>query len=218
MSSSARPQANGLKNGVIVSDPQPADSHFHDPGAGTTDGVPTALAKKKAPPIHHITENFVPLSEIVGRLLQYSYSEIINLLETLTSQSDVRKKRAILEYCLSLRQQFIRLLVLTQWSKDAEQISRCIDVVAFLDGQKNCFHNTVSALRHVREAMLHATVRNPDIRTAVDVLSTGTFPRLLNVCFVRDLMLTLAYLYQAITSRPFQNPRHHPNSQHNTFP
>ncbi len=149
-----------------------------------------SLTKQHAPSIPRITDNFVPLKVVVERLVQHAYAELVNIIEVLPSQSDIAKKRMILHYIFSLRQQFIKLLVLVQWSNRNLEISRCIDVVAFLEGQKNCFSNVIWALRHVRESLLTAQVRTPDLRAALEVLSSGTFPGLRDTNYIMPTPIT----------------------------
>lgn len=144
----------------------------------TSDKINGAKPAVNPPPIPHITENYVSLSALVCRLTEAAYLDLTTLLDSLPTDSDVGKKRRLLDYCITTRQQFIKVMVLVMWYRQCTGISRCIDVVSFLDGQKHCFGNVVSALRHVRSDMVAARVRNPDIKSAVDVLSTGTYPRL----------------------------------------
>ncbi|KAG5519529.1 hypothetical protein PMAC_001683 [Pneumocystis sp. 'macacae'] len=131
-----------------------------------------------APPLPNITEGMVPLKEIIERLVYYAFSELQNILEILPSMNNVMKKRTILEYLLSTKRQMIKLYVLVKWAHSSEEVRRCIDIVAFLQGQKNCFLNLIHALKKVADQLSYARVRSPDISTAIEVFSTGTFPRL----------------------------------------
>lgn len=47
-----------------------------------------------------------------------------------------------------------------------------------MQGQKNCFLNVIHSLKATVCQLSYARVRSPDIITAMEVLSTGTFPRL----------------------------------------
>ena len=126
------------------------------------------------PEIPHITTNFVPLSRVLTNLVFQSYSELTNILETLPSvNSDLARKRRLLDYLVKCRQEFVKAYVLTKWAKVSDQISTCIDVVSWLNGQQNCFTNVVNVLYDIERTLGGAKLRNPDIETALEVLKSG---------------------------------------------
>ncbi|KAG4304225.1 hypothetical protein PORY_002406 [Pneumocystis oryctolagi] len=131
-----------------------------------------------APPLPKITQGIVPLKEVVGRLIYYAFSELQSILEILPSMDNAMKKQTMLEYILFIKRQIIKLYVLVKWAHSSEEVKRCIDIVAFLQGQKNCFSNVIYALKTITDQLPYARVRSPDILTAMEVFSTGTFPRL----------------------------------------
>ncbi|KAK9494771.1 mediator complex subunit MED14-domain-containing protein [Lipomyces doorenjongii] len=155
------------------------DDHDHPPPPGAQVVVKGQLnvADEDFPPVPHISENFIPLSVVVSRLVENTYSELVNILETLPAANDTTKKRKFLNFLVHTRQQYIKLLVLTQWSRNAKDISKVIDVVSWLSGQKNCFSNVVWALQAVKQDLGSARLRNPDIATALEVFVLGK-PRL----------------------------------------
>ncbi|KAK9364730.1 mediator complex subunit MED14-domain-containing protein [Lipomyces kononenkoae] len=155
------------------------DDHDHPPPPGAQVVVKSQLnvAGEGFPTIPHISENFIPLSVVVSRLVENTYSELVNILETLPAANDTTKKRKFLNFLVHTRQQYIKLLVLTQWSRNANDISKVIDVVSWLGGQKNCFSNVVWALQAVKQDLGGARLRNPDIATALEVFVSGK-PRL----------------------------------------
>ena len=108
------------------------------------------------PEIPHISDNFIPLSYVVSRLVSNTYSELVNILETFPAANDVTRKRKFLNFLVHTRQQFIKLLVLTQWSHNADDVSKVIDVVSWLAGQKNCFVNVIWALQNVKQGLSSA--------------------------------------------------------------
>ncbi|ODQ65180.1 MED14-domain-containing protein [Nadsonia fulvescens var. elongata DSM 6958] len=126
------------------------------------------------PPIPHITQNYIPLSHVINNFVQYTYSELQHILETLPSNgSDDNKKMKLLEFIINSRKEFVKIYVLTKWAKVTKDISKCIDIVAWLNGQRNCFDNVINALYGIERTLGGAKLRNPDISTALDVLSLG---------------------------------------------
>ncbi|QSL66558.1 hypothetical protein MERGE_000939 [Pneumocystis wakefieldiae] len=130
------------------------------------------------PPLPKVTQGMVPLRDVIQQVIYHIFSELQNILELLPSMSNVSKKRTILEYIFSTKRKIIKLYVLVKWAYSSEEVQKCIDIIAFLQGQKNCFLNVIHSLKATVCQLSYARVRSPDIITAMEVLSTGTFPRL----------------------------------------
>ncbi|ODV91503.1 hypothetical protein CANCADRAFT_71762 [Tortispora caseinolytica NRRL Y-17796] len=134
---------------------------------------PIVLKNGQGPKIPHVSENFVSFSLITSRVIDNFYTELSQLILTLPSLPDQAKKRRILDFLVSCRQTFIKLLVLSKWSKSAPEVSRAIDVVSWLIGQRNCFINCVYALQELKVSLGPARLRNPDLQTALEVIMLG---------------------------------------------
>ncbi|KAI9359223.1 mediator complex subunit MED14-domain-containing protein [Zopfochytrium polystomum] len=136
---------------------------------------PPAAAQIVLPRVDH---NMVPVREVIGRMIQQSYAELQTMVETLPNTDDMERKATILKYSTRTRQQFIKLLVLVRWSKNAESIQKLQDIIAFLDHQDNCFRDAADFLAIIHEETKRARDPNFDIPTAVDILTTGKYERL----------------------------------------
>ncbi|KAK7204994.1 mediator complex subunit MED14-domain-containing protein [Myxozyma melibiosi] len=173
----------------------------HPGGVGGTESqeiVQSSKAMVSQPPtIPHISENFIPLSVVVTKLVENTYTDLVNLLDTLPASNDFTKKRKLFTFLIHARQQFIKLLVLGQWAKSAKDISKVIDVVAWLNGQANCFSNAVMQLQMVKHGLGGARLRNPDIATALEVLVVGE-PRLSTFNFIPPKPLTPRQILDAL--------------------
>lgn len=136
---------------------------------------PNTTLEIRAPPLPHITMGFVPLSLLINRLVQNSHNKLVELIDSLQSsgQSDGEKKLRIIDHMQETRKQFIKVLVLVTWAKNASAVSEVIDLKAYLDSRQDVFHKVVWNLYEVRRKMSYARVPNPDLDTAVQVLSTG---------------------------------------------
>ncbi|KAK9473042.1 mediator complex subunit MED14-domain-containing protein [Dipodascopsis tothii] len=158
--------------------------------AGAAGGLTKAAGGAGAvPAIAHISDNFLPLAYVVARTVEHTYAELVNILETFPAANDSTRKRKFLGFLVHTRQQFIKLLVLTQWARSASEVSRVIDVVSWLGGQKNCFVNVIWALQSVKHGLSSARLPNPDIGTALEVFTRGQ-PRLSTFNFVPPPALT----------------------------
>ncbi|KAI9482994.1 MAG: mediator complex subunit MED14-domain-containing protein [Benjaminiella poitrasii] len=104
----------------------------------------------------------VPLRTLIGKLIHKAHADLMTLTDTLPSMSDVEKKRQILTYSTFIRKQFLKLL----------------NIMAFLANQNKIFQDTVDYLHKIHLELPAARLRNFDIPTAVDVLTTGTYQRM----------------------------------------
>lgn len=129
----------------------------------------------RAPRLPKIAQGFVPLSLLIRRLVQDSFNELQLMMDSITSagMSSEEKKTRILKYATVMRKQFIKMLVLVKWANDAGAVSDVIDLKAWLDGQHRVFDNVVFVLCEIRRQLGLARIPNPDLETAIEVLSTG---------------------------------------------
>ncbi|KAL8674010.1 MAG: hypothetical protein Q9168_001595 [Polycauliona sp. 1 TL-2023] len=170
-----------------------------------TNGNPTATERSQAnglmcaggstkqlpPEIARITIGYLPLSDLVTRLVQETFngiSEVVNEMSELQmpqsngstpinpSQANVQKKLRLLDFVQHRRAKFVKILVLSQWSRRAESISRVIDLKAWLDTQKSQYDGACSWIGELRRIMAFERVPNPDLKTALEALSLGTIP------------------------------------------
>ncbi|KAI8329293.1 mediator complex subunit MED14-domain-containing protein [Chlamydoabsidia padenii] len=122
--------------------------------------------------------SMVPLRTLVGKMINKSHAELMTLTDTLPSMSEVERKRQILNYTTFTRKQFLKLTVLMKWAKNADDIQMCQNVMSFLANQNRMFQETVDWLHRIHVDLPGTRVRNFDILTAVDVLSTGTYQKM----------------------------------------
>ncbi|KAG0184516.1 mediator complex subunit [Apophysomyces sp. BC1034] len=122
--------------------------------------------------------SMVSLRNLVGKMIYKSHADLMTLTDTLPSMSDVERKRQILNYATFARKQFLKLLVLVKWAENAKDIQMCQNIMAFLANQNKIFQDTVDYLHKIHIELPAARVRDFDILTAVDVLSTGTYQRM----------------------------------------
>ncbi|CAO3599157.1 unnamed protein product [Absidia cylindrospora] len=122
--------------------------------------------------------SMVPLRTLVGKMINKAHADLMTLTDTLPSMSDVERKRQILNYTTFTRTQFLKLMVLVKWAENADDVQMCQNIMAFLANQNKTFQDTVDYLHKIHVELPAARVRNFDILTAVDVLTTGTYQRM----------------------------------------
>jgi len=120
------------------------------------DDTATSTNTELAPILPHITQGFVPLSTLLSRLIQDSYGKLIELVDTLNDGNEAARKKRMMKYLSDTRQQFIKALVLTQWARNSEDVSRVIDLKIWTDSQIMQYHRVVYDLLEVRKGLINA--------------------------------------------------------------
>jgi mediator of RNA polymerase II transcription subunit 14 len=206
---STKPMTNGDRGVPQVDGPLESGGAFPLNGgkqivAGHV-GIPASLLELP-PELVHIT-NYTPLSTLFSRVAQECFND---LTETLTKMADLpvtqqpgltngasghtvngagnttvnntRKKQIMMEFAEQHRTRFVKLLVLSSWSRQSETVQRLVDVSNWQNQQTWHYFNVVDAMGNLKREMEHATLKSPDIETALHVLATGKTPWLSTVC------------------------------------
>uniref|UniRef100_A0A3B3C8C1 Mediator of RNA polymerase II transcription subunit 14 n=1 Tax=Oryzias melastigma TaxID=30732 RepID=A0A3B3C8C1_ORYME len=121
----------------------------------------------------------VRLSLLIEYLLCRTYHEITVLAELLPRKTDMERKIEIVQFASRTRQLFVRLLALVKWASNAGKVEKCAMISSFLDQQTILFVDTADRLASLaRDALVHARLPSFAIPFAIDVLTTGSYPRL----------------------------------------
>lgn len=121
--------------------------------------------------IPHVTDRFIPIHHIATALGRASFEELGILSSSLLDLADQKRKRKLVEYASRFRAEYIKVLILVNWARRAEEVSTAIDLRAWLQGQKNCFDNLYTHLRHeILRNLSFAITPAHDISGAIDVL------------------------------------------------
>ncbi|KAF3049950.1 mediator complex subunit [Didymella keratinophila] len=159
-------------------------------GASTAVAAPSIDQYAELPPeIAHIgPESYHPLSKLLMRVAQDCYNALEETLHKMSGMSvgqqpagaqdspDVNKKKKLLllKFAQDNRAKFIKLLVLTEWGqKSAVDISKVIDVYAWTREQVMHMDYVDKQMEDIKVHSGSARENNPDIRTALEILSTG---------------------------------------------
>uniref|UniRef100_A0A673CUM6 Mediator of RNA polymerase II transcription subunit 14 n=1 Tax=Sphaeramia orbicularis TaxID=375764 RepID=A0A673CUM6_9TELE len=141
-------------------------------------GGPVVSGPQQPPPGAPATQG-VRLSMLIDFLLQRTYHEITLLAELLPRKTDMERKIEIVQFASRTRQLFVRLLALVKWASNAGKVEKCAMISSFLDQQTILFVDTADRLASLaRDALVHARLPSFAIPFAIDVLTTGSYPRL----------------------------------------
>lgn len=143
-------------------------------------------------------EAYHPLSRLLLRIAQECYNGLEETLHKMSGMSlgqqmngamsngvvpqdspevNKQKKLLLLKFAQENRAKFIKLLVLTEWGqKSAVDISKVIDLYAWAKEQAAHMDFADEQVNQIKLLSAYARENNPDIRTALEVLSTGEAP------------------------------------------
>ncbi|KAF8904360.1 mediator complex subunit MED14-domain-containing protein [Gymnopilus junonius] len=141
------------------------------------DGLETPLEglEKELPIVYN---DQIPLGDLLSRVVQSIYAELSELAETMPNMSDTARKRTMADWVVKTKKQVVKLLAVAKWSRDAETVQKCMNITAFLMNQNQQFEDTIRALNFAKESLDPARLRNHDLLTSLDVLTTGSYLRL----------------------------------------
>uniref|UniRef100_A0A8C9W527 Mediator of RNA polymerase II transcription subunit 14 n=1 Tax=Scleropages formosus TaxID=113540 RepID=A0A8C9W527_SCLFO len=108
-----------------------------------------------------------------------SFYTLNSLSCRLPRKTDMERKIEIVQFASRTRQLFVRLLALVKWASNAGKVEKCAMISSFLDQQAFLFVDTADRLASLaRDALVHARLPSFAIPFAIDVLTTGSYPRL----------------------------------------
>lgn len=151
------------------------------------------------PEIEHITTGYIPLSTLIPRLVQETFNGLNDVIDEMTeleasppsrdtqlnyatpqlngagasvsSQVNIQKKLRMLNFAQDRRAQFIKILVLSQWSRQVIPISKVIDLTCWLNQQKRLYKDAKWWMGELKRILGPAKTPDPDLKTALEALS-----------------------------------------------
>lgn len=153
----------------------------------------------------HITQGFFPFTKLVNRSAQQCWNDLSDIVTELAEiqvpsfqgsvtpsipingkspgshPENVRKKLRVLEFAHGKRADFIKLLVLSQWSRQAADVGKLIDIQGFVRSHHQAYAGALQWLGDMKRDLVRAQIANPDLKTALEVLSKGKMVAMPNV-------------------------------------
>lgn len=172
------------------------------------------------PELPHVTNNIIPLSNVLRFYTQEAYKQLSRLIENLantkTSESDIARKKKFLEVIVSLRKDFLKIYTLVKWAQNSRDVSKLIDLLNFFRTQEFYFENLGHGLNELNN-FSGAKLPDSDIFTALELLVKGR-PQLPSYNFIlkppvspekvlevlKDLNLTLTARMALIKEMPLR--------------
>lgn len=173
-----------------------------------------ASATSGPPALVHITQGFFPFSKLVNRSVQQCWNDLSELVAELAemqvspqdqsslpitphgkssenqTSANIQKKLRLLDFVHAKRAEFIKLLVLSQWSRQAADVSQLIDLQGFIRTRHQAYVGALQWVGDMKRDLVMAQVANPDLKTALEVLSKGRVAAMSDVSPSFRMMLT----------------------------
>lgn len=159
------------------------------------------LLENVPPEIMHVTEGYLPLSKLLNRMTQECFNDLNELVNDLsqikvsdqdrhalvngvggsspadgagnTSAENFQKRSRMMHFASHHRERFMKMFVLQQWSRNVEDVSKVIDLNFWFRQQTGLYDETVWQIGELKRSLAGAKLPAPDIKTALEVLSTG---------------------------------------------
>lgn len=121
----------------------------------------------------------IPLNTLIDYIIHKTYHDIVVMAEIFPGKSDMERKIDLAHFANRTRQMFIRLLAVVKWASSVGKVIKCEEITQYLEQQAMLFVDTADKL-HTLANQLVVQARLPTfaVPAAVDVLTTGTYPRL----------------------------------------
>jgi hypothetical protein len=149
--------------------------------------------------IIHITQGFVPISLLLTRLAQSTHNSVQDKIAELakmpistaatngstnytqsapddTSNDNLKKKGVFLNFIQDMHSKWVKALVIVEWSRKASMVSKLIDLKFHIDQQRILYDTALDSIINVKRDLTYARMPSPDLKTALQILATGTAP------------------------------------------
>jgi mediator of RNA polymerase II transcription subunit 14 len=168
--------------------------------AGSAALSPEHLAELPPELVHVTAEFYHPLGKLIERVSQETFNGLNDTLRKMSdiavqqqangvlpngmgghassapdnSEANIKKKMLLMNFAKDTRAKFIKLLVLVDWGKrSADDISNVIDLFSWTKDQTSALNRVDVQMEWIKMLTAHARKNNPDIRTALEILSKG---------------------------------------------
>lgn len=162
----------------------------------------TKLFERMAVKTHHGLE--LKIQELAQMGVPSSVSVTLNAsnkdsVDDLSAEN-IEKKKRWNDFFLESLNDWLKLRTISEWSRKAQDVSKCIDLKVHLDTQKWKFGSAIEKLGQYKKGFYQARLPNPDFKTALQVLSNGKVPWLPDIGYVEPPPLTSHGLLQSLTN------------------
>jgi mediator of RNA polymerase II transcription subunit 14 len=203
---------NGL--GTFEEGPQ------HQNGGGPLNFDMQERVNQLPPEIAHITGEYKSLPSLLSRLAQRTHNDMTAKILELAqmpvpasavngnashittvddnSSENMAKKKRLLDFLENAHSDWAKALIITTWSRRADDISKLVDLKEHMRNQSEFYGKVILDLAQVKIDLIRARLPNPDLKTALEVLTTGKASWMPEVCsfsMLKTALIRIARLH-----------------------
>ncbi|KAL0956179.1 hypothetical protein HGRIS_002339 [Hohenbuehelia grisea] len=142
-------------------------------------GIHDASLEEPEPQLPFVhTDEQIYIGDLISRVMQTIYAELSEMAETLPDKSDAARKRTIADWVVRTKKQVVKLYATVKWARDAEVVQKAMNVIGFILNQNEQFLDIGNRMHKIEALLATIRLRNHDLLTALDVLTSGTYKRL----------------------------------------
>lgn len=166
-------------------------------------------------------DNYLPIAALIGRAAQSCWNSLTDLVEELASiqvpeqpaeptkplpnnlpnnqsKANLEKKERLLRFANDQKADFIKLLVLLQWSKNVDDVSKTISINFWLMKRRQAYWDAIASLALLKQESAGFQIPNPDLKGAAEVLSTGRMRKFSTLGYIPQKHLSDKQILQLI--------------------
>ncbi|GAP83425.1 putative mediator of RNA polymerase II transcription subunit 14 [Rosellinia necatrix] len=184
-----------------------------DAGSSRSPAPVTSRMNDLPDEIQHITQGFIPLRLLLCRLAQQTQNELGDEIMALAkmplpssvmngngvgadasvddnSPENLNKKVRLLNFVQEKHGEWVKALIIVNWSRKAEPVSKLIDLMHHINKTRAVYQASLDYMINIRRDLTYARIPNPDLRTALQVLSTGQAPWMPELNYIQPPQIT----------------------------
>ncbi|KAI1338631.1 mediator complex subunit MED14-domain-containing protein [Xylariaceae sp. FL0016] len=187
------------ENAMVNGNGTPAKADTAPPGPSRMNDLPDE--------IQHITQGYIPLGGLLSRLAQQTHNQLSDEIMALAkmpgplpavnghsshleglddaSAENLNKKVRLLNFVQEKHGDWVKALVITNWSRKAAPVSKLIDLSQHINTQRYLYDQSLDYMINIKRDLTYARLPNPDLRTALHTLSRGDAPWMPDAGFIK---------------------------------
>ncbi|KAF4556227.1 Mediator complex subunit MED14-like protein [Elsinoe fawcettii] len=177
------------------------------------------------PELENISDALIPFGKIIERMAQQTYFDLSEAVEMLAdmrisqaaplpnglggqaaldkSPESVDKKLRLLNFAQTHKDRFIKALVLSDWARNMDDMTKLIEVSMFMRKQDMSTHVAADSIYRLKDNMIAAKMPNPNIEGALELLTTGEAPWMPDLGYIPPEPLSAHELLDTLSDMDF---------------
>ncbi|KAF2170675.1 hypothetical protein M409DRAFT_19491 [Zasmidium cellare ATCC 36951] len=115
-----------------------------------------------------------------------------------SSEASLSKKRTFMDFANGQRDRFIKTLVLSDWARSSDEMSRLVDIKVMFDQRDAMQKFAINFIGHVKRDVNQIKIPNPNIDLAMELLAAGKASKLPHLGYIAPKRLSAKETLKAL--------------------